>query len=259
MLGKLLKYEFLATARVMLPLYGGAIVIALLMRLLSFLEPAGVDTYMFGAAFGMLTFIYVMSILAVVVLTIVFIIQRFYSNLFKDQGYLTHTLPISVDTLLWSKLLSAFCWTVAGIVVFTISISLMASGFGHQFFFGFDFRQDLWQSFPFQGGPRGLDWILSLLHGLSSLLTSILMFYTALSIGQLTKRAKILIAILVYLGINFALSMISATFLGIFWASGSAAAALSATVYFTQIFTLAQGVGFYFITRGILRHKLNLE
>jgi len=258
MLGKLLKYEFWAMARVMLPLYGGAILIALLMRLLSLLEPAGADAHMFGAAFGMLAFVYVMSILAVVVLTIVFIIHRFYSNLFKDQGYLTHTLPVSVDTLLWSKLISAFCWALVGIVVFVVSIMIIATGFLHDLFF-YDLRY-FWEFIPYYH-MRGFEQLLSLLHSIIGLLAGILMFYAALSIGQLVKRAKILVAVLVYFGMSYALSIISSLVLFAMLSGDLTMTAWNfpAYFYFTVIFTLAQGVGFYFITRSILRYKLNLE
>ena len=258
MLGKLLKYEFLATARFMLPVYGGAVALALLTRLLMFGDQmAGADV--FGAAFGLMIFAYGASILAVVVLSIVFIIQRFYSNLFRDQGYLTHTLPVSIDTLLWSKLIAAFCWALASIVVVVVSLAIMATGFWYDLFFR-DLRF-FWEIMPHYH-MRGIELFLSLLHSIIGLLAGILMFYAALSIGQLVKRAKILIAVLVYLGMSYALGIISSAVL--FATMDFSQASLFGMYstfyfYFSIVFTLAQGLGFYFITRGILRHKLNLE
>jgi len=249
MLGKLLKYEFFALARVMLPVYAGAILLSLLTHVIGlgglYDIPAFAGTAIFFSMISMF------GIFGLIVLTFIFIIQRFYLNFFRDQGYLTHTLPVSVNTLIWSKLIAAFCWSAATVIVIFISIFLMASGFAPDYFFsyGFDVAQDAFYI-------TGFSALLSFLHLIVAGFSGTLMVYAALSIGQLVSRMKILLAVGVYFGMSFALSMISApiTF-ALMWDSGS----FGSYQVFNLLFSLAQGIGFYFITRGILKHKLNLE
>ncbi|MCL2563803.1 MAG: hypothetical protein FWE08_07190 [Oscillospiraceae bacterium] len=244
MLGKLLKYEFLATARPILPVYAGTLLLALFTRLLTI---GGIDNIdRLGATVGLLIFLYVLSLVAIFVLTFLFIIIRFYTNMFRDQAYLTHTLPVSVDTLIWSKLIAAFVWSFAGFLVFLLSGWIVVSGIIREYFFLFD----IWHEIFFLLNSIGFDLFLWVLSMIASTLSGILMFYAALSIGQLSKSAKILIAVLVYLGMLVAVSIVSTMFLFVMW---------EAPLVFNLFFSTAQGIGWYFIVRAILRHKVNLE
>ena len=47
-----------------------------------------------------------------------FLIQRFYKNLLRDEGYLMLTLPASVHQQVWSKLIVSSVWfIITGVVV----------------------------------------------------------------------------------------------------------------------------------------------
>ena len=75
MLGKLLKYEFRATGRLFLPLYGALVIFALINALLlSFREIPQLP-----AVLAML--VYILLAIAVFVVTFIVMIQRFYKNL----------------------------------------------------------------------------------------------------------------------------------------------------------------------------------
>lgn len=62
---------------------------------------------MFAAIFVVLFFLSVMALAAV---TVVVIVYRFYKNLLGSEGYLMHTLPVTVHQLIWSKLIAAVVW-----------------------------------------------------------------------------------------------------------------------------------------------------
>ena len=46
---------------------------------------------------------YIASIAALSLVTVFFFYNRFYKNLYTDQGYLMHTLPVTQHELIWSK------------------------------------------------------------------------------------------------------------------------------------------------------------
>src|SRR5690554_2768337 len=49
-----------------------------------------------------------LSVIGVMVYSFFMIFIRFYHSMFKDEGYFTHTLPISKVRILLSKILAAF-------------------------------------------------------------------------------------------------------------------------------------------------------
>ena len=72
MLGKLLKYEILATARVFLPLYAGLMLVSIISSFI-----LGTDVVLLNVLFGFL-----LSVLygALIIITIIILVQRFYQN-----------------------------------------------------------------------------------------------------------------------------------------------------------------------------------
>ncbi|MCL2827697.1 MAG: hypothetical protein FWD99_03060 [Oscillospiraceae bacterium] len=265
MLGRLMKYEFLATGRQILPAYIGVILFAVLNRILIEIG-GGMDTFWLDPRWewmvivvGFLIFFYIMAIAAALVITIVLIIRRFYTNLFKDEGYLTNTLPVSVDVHIWGKLIPAACWMIASVIVVIVSVIILLGGV----------IADYWPTeWPFElvwTSTATLAALLWLLSSTVGLLAGILAYYSALSIGQLAKRYKILLAIVVYYGINYAFAIIFV--IAIFgvvifspeaWLEPEAFNVLS--IYAMVLgASLLQGAVHYFITRYILKNKLNLE
>ena len=67
-------------------------------------------------------------IVALGVTTIVMIITQFYHSVLGDQGYLTNTLPVSVDTILCSKMLSATVWIILSGITAVISGIVLIAG-----------------------------------------------------------------------------------------------------------------------------------
>lgn len=114
MLKKLLKYDWKSVSLLLLILHGILLVYTLIGRLgIAFgLSGAGDTmvssvTTMYGIAAGLYILVYVLFIFAIVVATYVYLAIRFQKNLFSDEGYLTHTLPVSPAKLIWSKMLVA--------------------------------------------------------------------------------------------------------------------------------------------------------
>ena len=117
MFGKSLKYEFKAVSRKIVPLFITEIVISVLIgitfiidgRVLASVsedknssEVGRIVDLMQGIfAIGLFMMILVLSIAVFVMM-----IKRFYSSFFTDEGYLTFTLPVSIDCHLITKIVS---------------------------------------------------------------------------------------------------------------------------------------------------------
>ena len=113
MLKKLLKYEFKATGRVYGGLYLAILAVAVLMGV-SFQIPA---LLVHTAPIAVLMLVYLALGVAIAVMTVLSIIQRFTRNLLGREGYLMHTLPVSNAQLILAKLIPSIVWVLCSIVV----------------------------------------------------------------------------------------------------------------------------------------------
>ena len=130
MLGKLMKHEFKATAKLFLPLLtavlallGGFQVIFLLVKWLMGNNDSHPLVTVLFALFAVLAALALIALLAVIVIVA---IQRFYKNLLGDEGYLMFTLPSTPGQQILSKLLVSLAWSLAGIVVVILGGVLFA-------------------------------------------------------------------------------------------------------------------------------------
>ena len=119
MLNKLLKHEYKATSRYMIPLY----LILLITTILSKI------TLSLNVYYGVLSFIknfliviYFFSLIIVGILTFVVLIERFYKNMVTNEGYLTFTLPAKTSQILNSKLIAAITWSLVSILLILVSL-----------------------------------------------------------------------------------------------------------------------------------------
>ncbi|MBQ8999004.1 MAG: ABC transporter permease, partial [Clostridium sp.] len=120
MLGKLLKYEVKATAMTFGLLYLAIIGFAICNKVF------GSFQFNWGAVITGTVLVGLFVALGVV--TIVVVVQRFKRNLLGDEGYLMFTLPVKAGSLITSKLLVTIMWTVASCIVGLITFSILISG-----------------------------------------------------------------------------------------------------------------------------------
>ena len=120
MLGKLIKYEFKATGRLLIPLYGALIIFAFINKIFmgDFLYNS--DTILGNIPQILAILIYVGIMVAIFVVTVFIIIQRYRTNLLCDEGYLMNTIPVKPWENILSKLVVALVWSIASIVISVI-------------------------------------------------------------------------------------------------------------------------------------------
>ena len=269
MLRKLLKYEFLATGRAFLPLYGALLALALVNNLLLRLDGSRFlqthELSRISAAVGVMA--YVLLIMAIFVLTLVVMIQRFYKNLLSGEGYLMFTLPVRTWQLLTSKLIVSMVWILLSCAVTLLSIFLMALGHG----FSLGELAIAWEIFC-----REVFWRLDLnvlrtllqafLTGLVMLAEFILGIYASIAVGQLFPKHRYLAAFGAFLGfsaIDQVLTLLLLTGGGLFvevvGLSASYSRFFNAIFSLGTLYSLAWAVGYFALANYILSRRLNLD
>ena len=90
MLLKLLKYDFRAMWKQFSLIWGAALVLALVNRFVLFQD---VDSALLSQD-GLFMFAFMAVIVAMFVIAIIFVVNRFSKGLLGNEGYLMHTLPV---------------------------------------------------------------------------------------------------------------------------------------------------------------------
>lgn len=215
MLGKLLKHEFRATGRVMLPVLGVLLFISALFNL-SVRYYSGSSSALVNVLFAFVIFAFVAGIIAAEIIALVLMINRFYKNLLGEEGYLMHTLPVSVHELVWSKIIVSFVWFLATnllIILIGIGSALFLSGTNlTEVFRYFPGWKEIWAELQNVGlYPRhfvvlGLEYLLLILLGG---VAACLHFYAAMSLGHCVANHKGLFSVLFFIGISMALNILT--------------------------------------------------
>ena len=275
MLGKLLKQEFRATERIMLPIFGALVILSMFANVSIRLLDSGVvnsGLLKFLAVFVLGLFIF--GMFAAAFMTLALMVSRFYRNLLKDEGYLMHTLPVSVHGLVWSKLIVSLVWFLAtGLVIVLILFltALIQSGTSLQeLFLQFPSWAEIKELLASAGIRSGDITLLLLEFGalvLVGTLASCMHFYAAMAMGHMFSKDKILLSIVFFVALSFVLSLVT-NLLG-FRLTDLAGLTEEMNAEMLLLFTrklllfslgtvLLQGALLYFATTLSLRRGLNL-
>ena len=283
MLAKLLKYEFKATARTYGAIYLALLAAAGLIGISFRTEDFAVYRY----AFGIGTTVYSLLAMALVVVTIVTVIQRFTKNLLGREGYLMHTLPVTETQLILSKLLTSMVWVLCSGLVGVVCITVMvAVGVFDPETFGmadWDRWKQLWGMLYGELGAKfWVAMVWTILINLARLASLILCVYAACMIAHQFKKQTMVAGILAFIGMNIvenqidkllgtndATLFVDVTYKLVDVSNGSegapvmhymtAAFGQGASCLFCFVFTAAIAAVYFCLTRWLMKHKLNLE
>ena len=135
-----MKYELRSVSRIVLPMLIIFLCAAMLMslsfmldgRILGFSEKAEESDSLLSSLFYLAeTALVGGTILLVVVINItvyILIVYRFYVSFFTDEGYLTFTLPLTIDCHLAIKIASMFFWMAASLITTLIGGIIILGG-----------------------------------------------------------------------------------------------------------------------------------
>lgn len=197
MLGKLLKYEIPAMGRKLLPLYAAWAVTALLLGLSAQIAATRSEFMVVISAL-----LYTAIATAILVMTVILIIQRYRNSLLGDEAYFNQTLPVTVSAHIGNKLISATLWIFITIIAAVLTGLLIALGAiiagGVS---GLDLRE-LMQGIHFNLPKRF--WLYAIemfILVVAGSVKTIMQIYAAVTIGHQVQEHTTLASIGAYIGI----------------------------------------------------------
>ncbi len=271
MVKKLIKHEFFAFFRSMCPIAVITLGMGLLTRIIQLFES---NSAAYSIIYGSTMFMFGAAVVVCLVASMALSVKRFYSNLFTAEGYLSMTLPVTAGQHIFAKLLVAVVGFVATVV--TVLIALSIANFG----------EVLWEIFKAIGyilrmriaeyGAHYIFYILEfIVMGVALLTYNYLVFYSCISVGQMAKKNRVLAAFGAYFGYYVITQIIGTVFLLVAismpdwmaelianfveWGAQHQFAVIHVILLSVSVFYAALSVGFFFLSRHIIKNRLNLE
>lgn len=209
------------------------------------------------------------------------IYYHFFNTMVGEEGYLTHTLPVTIHQLLISKLSTGVIYSIIKVVVLILlivlflGITVLTNG---ELSFD-DIRTGINAFFNSVSSDVGSIQAGMILFefGIVALVTSIqsiLMAFLAIALGQTAKSHKVLASIGMYVLVNIAVQTITKIIAVAIIACATISDNINAfevwrenhlSTYFhiINLTSIVIGLGisaiYYFITKKIFEKKLNLE
>lgn len=279
MLGKLLKHEWRAVWKVPVLLYGVLLLTGLIAGMTFSLPIWDSDWVGLPMSGVMLIMMFYFALIGVSVGITIYLAVRYYKSMFTDEGYLTHTLPVSARELLLNKVITMGAWNLitigailAALIVFggTALLSLK-SGLG-------EFSRGVFEAFselpelldePYMDGFEGF--CVSIIGMmLASAFSGTMILIGSITLGQMVRKHRVLGSIGAYFGIQaitqtlntlvimpFTFSMFG--FGEMWWNVESPFYIFTGFYVIMSLVTLAVAIGLYFLCEYLLRKKLELE
>ena len=285
MLGKLIKYEWRGLR---LPLTIMMIVLAGTMILtcgvILTINPKLDETLAWYSVMALMLsiFLYYFGIIGCTLGTTLIVVVRFYKTCYTDQGYLTHTLPVTPHQLLNSKILTAIFTQLLMIFAIILSIFIILQvGIHHVFSFIPDYSYaelrhefsivfaDILDSFEDEFGLRlGLYIAYLLFYCIVGVISNVITLFGCVSLGQLYAKHRIVGAIAAYFLLQFvmmiigyitAIPMYTRMLAGTYYDNATVFGIMSPTMNMSLLTTVLLAVLMYFVNLHMMTKKLNLE
>lgn len=279
MLGKLMKYDMKSMSRAFIPMWILAPVISLLLSFSIRSAIGWTDNPILGPMMNagtnilmiIMGLLFAAAIIGLLVMTIMFVIQRFWNGLLKEEGYLMFTLPVKVWELIVSKALTATLVACISIVVGVFSGMVLAVFSTSDIVYAFAY---VWKNFlnnVIEVGPVfWINMLLFIIVLIMGTVSSIYHVYAAMSLGHLFATHKVVGSCVSYIGISIVTSILGNIMTAIlsyvvpdrfyYMSSYNMLEAMSSLYLLYMMLGLAvEIIIFHVITERILSKKLNLE
>ncbi len=273
MLGKLIRHEWKSMYKAGC-LMLGAVALITFFGWLAFQTPMwkGMEGGHFEWVdiFGIFTLvIYVVMLVVVNYGILIYVGVHFYRTMYTDEGYLLHTLPVTKHQILVSKVLVGSLWMLFVVLaiwfsVFLLGASMVSAILPEQYTmmeFWREAGEEMRDLFRLLGVDMDALFWLTLVTSLLMPFVSVTTLFGAVSIGQLSSKYRVLMAILAYAGIIVAESLVGSMVRSIMTVSHMSAMGgyLGRSVNFDFLVELLVAVGLYFVSWHVISNKLNMN
>ena len=267
MLGKLMKYEFRATAIYFLPIYVVLVLVSGLRYVVSLISQKFSNGFSAFSGFS-LSAIYLLLALGLTITTFIVIIIRFYKNLLGTEGYLMFTLPVSVEQNILAKLIPSVVWFFGSCVLGMLTIAPAM---------GLRFNDNPFTMFTGIRLGDVPEILLAVLMVIGSIAGTFLFYYLCMCIGQMFNSHRFLASAGAYIVIQTVLQILGIAFIWICASSFSSQAFVAwlsnafasldnipsgSLIYLfliaANILSYGIAAALFFIDSAILRKRLNL-
>lgn len=287
MLGKLIKYEWKNTYKVGCLLIG-ALFLVTLFGCISFQTPMwsamasngggySISIWDFMGIFSLV--LYMLMLMGITYGILIYLGVHFYKSMYTDEGYLAHTLPVTPDQLLFSKIFISGVWTlfvtisvfvsvmalvfsmIAGLIEPTESVNaweLMGSAFS-----------EMWNAMQNEGNFNVIHLTITILAMmLLTPFTSMITLFGAITIGQLFGKHRGIMSIVCYIIVMLVNMVLGAVFqlpVYIHYMVGTMNGTADMGSYMTGIYdssvilSIVMAVVLYIVSHFILTKKLNMD
>ncbi len=268
MVKKLIKFEFIAWFRTMLPMLLILLGISGLTRIVQLFE-AETATYSIVNTSSIVALC--ISILVCSVMCVAVGVTRFYKNLFTSEGYLTLSLPVSYAGQIFAKLITAVAFTAITAVGIIVSINVATLGdVSHELCKAFGYLVKKYFGYL---GVNGAFYVLEVIIMVIAIeAKSFLLLYACISIGQLAKKNRVLAAFGTFFAYYFICQILGTVFIIVSETVGTGLwdwidaffgkhyyAAMHLLFCGIILFEIIMGAVYYLISYTVMRKKLNIE
>ena len=256
MLLKLLKYDFRAMWKQFSLIWGAALALALVNRFVLFRDT---DNAILSED-GLFMLAFVAVIVAMFVIAVIFVVNRFSKGLLGNEGYLMHTLPVRPWQLVTPKLIcGVVTWVGCGVVAFISPVLMLPLNLPD--LLQFPFWSDI-----FRGIMKHPDMLVLMAEFcmvfLSFIVLLVASMYLAMAVGHLFSRHRRLISIASFIGLYVLVGNVYDQVFS-YRIVRALTNAASVNAYGSMLVAIAimliPAIVFLAVTCWILEHKLNLE
>ncbi len=131
MLNKLLKYDLKSIYSSLIPYYISILIASLLLRIISMniitLNNSDIGSTFLTYSFYTLGIILLILIPGLIVNNVIKLWTRFINNIYKDESYLTHTLPITRSQIYLSKFLTSIFTMITSVLIILLALFIVST------------------------------------------------------------------------------------------------------------------------------------
>ena len=273
MLGKLIKYDLMADWKKYITLYAATLLVSVMLFTTGKIKEQIRDNRIVELVEDMFGIVFITLIVAICVAVVVLTVMRFYKNVMRDEGYLTHTLPVHTWQILASKLISSYIWFLSAFIMCEICLGI---GMGEPLwiFDAFEEFADVLSDTPISAEKSLLIQIMTTTV-VSVILSPFFIMshaFFCFAVGNLSNSHKLGISVLTFFGVNIAENIIGTIIMSFFllrfvddrytseMTSLSEAFRVSNNILIISlVLSLAVSAGLFIASERIFAKKLNLE
>ena len=271
MLGKLIKWDLAADWKKYSVLYAATLLVSVMLVATGQIKEHIINNRMLEIIEVMFGTLFMTLIVSIVIVVVGFTVTRFYKNVMRDEGYLTHTLPVHTWQILVSKLIVSYIWFVSAAIVGAACLGI-AMGEPLWLFDAIGDFAEFMSEIPSSQEKSALILLIAIII-ISVVLSPFFLMshaYFCFALGNLSSSHKLGLGVLAFFGLNIAENILATVVIGfldfsdVVWTDEiippvPVFGVINKTMLIMLILSVAVSAGLFIAAERIFAKKLNLE